>query len=252
MVGLGALPPRRARSSRVSNAGNPQPFSLWKAEGSEWIGGGGSKSPIALGSRTGPDSDALSKQRSSLGAIHLLPSVAGHRWVRMRPLWEQYLHCVTRSTIAAPCKLNQPRGRLQSMAGPYQPGNHQPKKNPTRWVAGRGLGLAWRGRALGRFTGSRASGLDSQRAPLIDQQLTNPPEPLGGNNTLHPLLDTLRGQPGSLRVWQPSIQIATRPERQVARHSARDSQRKTSCLREYPGPTPKRPSGLAQLVQEAL
>ncbi len=67
------------------------------------------------------------------------------------------------------------------------------EKAPSR---GRGLGLAWRGRAHGRFTGSRASGLDSQRAPLIGQQLTNPPEPLGGNNTLHPLLDTLRGRPG--------------------------------------------------------
>ena len=52
-----------------------------------------------------------------------------------------------------------------------------------------------RGRALAGTTQIQANGLDSQRSPLVDQQLINPPEPLSGNNKLHPPLETLRGLP---------------------------------------------------------
>ena len=78
--------------------------------------------------------------------------------------------------------------------------------------------LAWKGRALDRYTGMRADGLESQRAPFIDQQLNNPPEPLSGNNTLHPPLDTLRGRPGDENIdpkdvaGNPDIRFSLAPD----------------------------------------
>jgi hypothetical protein len=60
--------------------------------------------------------------------------------------------------------------------------------------------LAWRGRKLAGITQNQAPGLDSQGSPLVDRQLTNPPEPLSGNDVLHPPLEALRGQPDDSRI----------------------------------------------------
>jgi hypothetical protein len=58
---------------------------------------------------------------------------------------------------------------------------------------------AWRGRALASMTPLQAKDLHSPRAPLTDQQRNSPPEPLGRNDTLHLLLETLRGPPEQIQ-----------------------------------------------------